>query len=226
MKRTFCTLTLALALSANALCASPMFQVDSLSYAFGVFYGNTLKDNRVQSISPTDFMRGLNDGYAGQNPNVAMTKEQAMEFINSYMRRQYDLFVAQNLAEGRLFLEQNRTKDGIVTDGSGLQYMVVRKGNGVKPKATDKVLVHYRGMHINGEVFDSSYDREEPISFELNRVIKGWTIGVQLMDIGSKFIFYIPTELAYGSNVHPDGPIRPNEALVFEIELLDIVNDR
>ena len=114
------------------------------------------------------------------------------------------------------------TKEGVIVDSTGLQYKVLVEGNGAKPTATDIVKVHYHGTLIDGTVFDSSVERGEPTSFQLNRVIRGWTIGVQKMSIGSKYIFYIPSDLAYGVNVRPGGPIGPNETLIFEVELLDI----
>ncbi len=126
----------------------------------------------------------------------------------------------QNKAEGDAFLAENATKEGVVTTDSGLQYKVLTMGDGAKPAATDTVEVHYRGTLIDGTQFDSSYDREQSISFALNRVIAGWTEGVQLMPVGSKFMFYIKPELGYGSG--GGGPIPPNSTLIFEVELLSI----
>jgi FKBP-type peptidyl-prolyl cis-trans isomerase FkpA len=125
------------------------------------------------------------------------------------------------LAKGEKFLEDNSKKEGVVTTASGLQYKVLTEGTGKSPKATDTVLVHYEGTLIDGKVFDSSYRRGEPIEFPLNRVIAGWTEGVQLMKEGAKFRFYIPSRLAYG----PRGAgrdIGPNEALIFDVELLKV----
>jgi FKBP-type peptidyl-prolyl cis-trans isomerase FkpA len=125
------------------------------------------------------------------------------------------------LAKGEKFLQENAAKEGVVTTASGLQYLVLTEGAGKSPKATDTVLVHYAGTLINGTEFDSSYKRREPIEFPLNRVIAGWTEGVQLMKEGSKFRFFIPSKLAYG----PRGAgrdIGPNEALIFEVELLKV----
>jgi FKBP-type peptidyl-prolyl cis-trans isomerase len=122
---------------------------------------------------------------------------------------------------GVKFLQENKTKEGVVETKSGLQYKVVTMGDGAKPSATDTVKVHYHGTLIDGTVFDSSVQRGEAIEFPLNRVIKGWTEGLQLMPIGSKFIFYIPSELAYGE-ASPSPLIKPNSTLIFEVELLDI----
>ena len=125
------------------------------------------------------------------------------------------------LAKGEKFLEDNAKKEGVTTTASGLQYKVPTPGTGKSPKATDTVLVHYRGTLISGTEFDSSYKRKEPISFPLNRVIAGWTEGVQLMQEGAKFEFYIPSKLAYGSR-GAGRDIGPNEALIFEVELLKV----
>ncbi len=126
------------------------------------------------------------------------------------------------LARGEKFLQENAAKEGVVTTASGLQYKIVREGEGRRPTASDTVVVHYRGTLIDGTEFDSSYKRGEPIEFPLNRVIAGWTEGVQLMQEGAEFRFFIPSKLAYG----PRGAgrdIGPNEALIFDVELLEVV---
>ena len=128
---------------------------------------------------------------------------------------------AINLAKGEAFLKENATKEGVVTRPSGLQYKVLTEGTGKSPKATDTVLVHYAGTLINGTEFDSSYARREPIEFPLNGVIAGWTEGVQLMKEGAKYRFFIPSKLAYGSR-GAGRDIGPNEALIFEVELLKV----
>lgn len=125
------------------------------------------------------------------------------------------------LAKGEKFLAENGKKEGVTTTASGLQYKVITPGTGKSPKATDTVLVHYRGTLISGVEFDSSYARREPIEFPLNQVIKGWTEGVQLMQEGAKYEFYIPSKLAYGSR-GAGRDIGPNEALIFEVELLKV----
>lgn len=123
--------------------------------------------------------------------------------------------------KGISFLKENGQKEGVVTTASGLQYKVLKEGAGKSPKATDTVVVHYRGTLINGLEFDSSYERHEPVEFPLNRVIKGWTEGVQLMKEGAHYAFYIPSTLAYGARgAGPD--IGPDETLIFEVELLKV----
>jgi FKBP-type peptidyl-prolyl cis-trans isomerase FkpA len=125
------------------------------------------------------------------------------------------------LEKGKAFLEENAKKEGVKSTSSGLQYKVLTPGEGRSPKATDTVLVHYHGTLINGTEFDSSYKRNEPIEFPLNRVISGWTEGVQLMQEGAKYEFYIPSNLAYGSR-GAGGDIGPDETLIFEVELLKV----
>jgi FKBP-type peptidyl-prolyl cis-trans isomerase len=124
---------------------------------------------------------------------------------------------------GAEFLKENAKKEGVKTTASGLQYKVIKEGEGKSPKATDTVRVHYRGTLLNGTEFDSSIKRGEPAEFPLNRVIKGWTEGVQLMKEGAKYQFFIPANLAYGERGTPGGPIGPNETLIFEIELLKVL---
>jgi FKBP-type peptidyl-prolyl cis-trans isomerase len=125
--------------------------------------------------------------------------------------------------KGEEFLKENAKKDGVKTTASGLQYKVLKEGEGKRPKDTDTVSVHYRGTLLDGTEFDSSYKRNEPTQFPLNRVIKGWTEGVQLMKEGAKYQFFIPAQLAYGERGTPGGPIGPNETLIFEIELLKVL---
>lgn len=126
-----------------------------------------------------------------------------------------------NLLKGQAFLAENKTKEGVVTTASGLQYKVIKSGSGQKASATDKVKVNYHGTLINGTVFDSSVERGEPVTFPVNQVIKGWTEALQLMNVGSKYVLYIPSELAYGEQGGGD-KIGANETLVFEVELLEI----
>jgi FKBP-type peptidyl-prolyl cis-trans isomerase len=132
-------------------------------------------------------------------------------------------YSADAAAAGADFLKENAKKEGVKTTASGLQYKVIKEGEGKNPQATDTVRVHYRGTLLNGTEFDSSIKRGEPAEFPLNRVIKGWTEGVQLMKEGAKYQFFIPSNLAYGERGTPGGPIGPNETLIFEIELLKVL---
>ena len=151
-----------------------------------------------------------------------MTTERAREVINQLFMRLQQEESELNAAAGKEYQEIMRHKSGVVTLPSGLQYEIIKEGSGAKPKATDKVRVHYHGTLINGVVFDSSVERGEPAEFPLNAVIPGWTEILQLMPVGSKWRVVIPSELAYGSRGAGD-VIRPNMTLIFEIELLDIV---
>jgi FKBP-type peptidyl-prolyl cis-trans isomerase FkpA len=126
------------------------------------------------------------------------------------------------LEKGEKFLAENKSKEGVKTTASGLQYKITKEGSGKSPAASDRVLVHYEGKLLDGTIFDSSIKRGEPIAFPLNRVIPGWTEGLQLMKEGGEAILYIPSKLAYGPSGTPGGPIGPNETLIFEVKLLKI----
>jgi FKBP-type peptidyl-prolyl cis-trans isomerase FkpA len=171
--------------------------------------------------------KGFNDALNGE---PAMSMEEMQTIIRNSdqeVRAKQEAMAKQdaetNIAAGQAYLVQNAEKEGVTVTESGLQYEVMVEGTGAKPAATDIVKVHYKGTLIDGTEFDSSYSRGEPAEFPLNRVIPGWTEGVQLMSEGSKFKFVIPAELAYGERA--TGSITPNSTLIFEVELLDILND-
>ena len=195
-----------------------------LGYIIGMDIGKSLREQgtTVDLDSLIDAIRATYNGEA-----LAMTTEEAGQVRKEYVEKRQAEQQAEaaavgetNLVAGQKFLAENATKEGVQTTASGLQYKVETMGTGPKPVATDTVKVHYRGTLLDGTEFDSSYARNEPISFGLNRVIAGWTEGVQLMPVGSKFMFYIAPDLAYGEG--GGGPIPPNSTLVFEVELLDI----
>ena len=153
--------------------------------------------------------------------DTLMTIEEAGNALNAYAEKQFQEQSAANRKRGEDYLKSNAEKEGVQVTESGLQYSVITAADGAKPRATDEVTVHYRGTLIDGTEFDSSYSRGEPTSFTLNQVIPGWTEGVQLMSIGSKYRFVIPFDLAYGER-GAGGQIGPFETLIFEVELLEI----
>ena len=198
---------------------------DRASYVIGYNLGRTLKQNDVQASSDL-IVRGLHDGLAGQNGMFTDAEMQAtmQEFQKQMMAQQETKQKAlgeKNKTEGEAFLAKNKARAGVKTTASGLQYEVLREGTGPMPKPTDTVSVNYLGTLMDGTKFDSSYDRKEPATFVLNQVIPGWTEGVQLMKVGSKYKFYIPSALGYGDK-GAGNVIGPNAPLVFEVELLSI----
>ena len=193
---------------------------DEVSYALGLSIGQNFKASGIKAITSEDFIAGLQDALTDREPQ--MTNERAREVVTQLFMRLQQEEAELNAAAGKEYQEIMRHKSGVVTLPSGLQYEVIKEGSGAKPKATDKVKVHYHGTLINGVVFDSSVERGEPAEFPLNAVIPGWTEILQLMPVGSKWRVVIPAELAYGSRGAGD-VIRPNMTLIFEIELLDII---
>lgn len=203
----------------------PTTDVEKTSYSIGVDIGRSFKTQGA-TISPDMVAQGLKDAFAGGALAMSDSSMEAcvMQFQQALASRQSEraaMASSENRKEGEAFLAENKKKAGIVSLPSGLQYRIVKEGTGVKPKATDQVTVHYKGTLINGKKFDSSYDRNEPATFRLNQVIKGWTEGVQLMSVGSKYEFFIPSDLAYGDRqMGPDIP--PGSLLIFDVELLDV----
>lgn len=195
-----------------------------LGYIIGMDIGKSLKEQGTE-VDLDSLVSAIRSTYNGEE--LEMTADEAAAVRQAYIERRQAEQQAEaaaagqtNLVAGQKFLAENATKEGVQSTASGLQYKVVTAGTGAKPAATDTVKVHYRGTLLDGTEFDSSYARNEPISFALNRVIAGWTEGVQLMPVGSKYMFYIAPELAYGEG--GGGPIPPNSTLIFEVELLDI----
>ena len=171
-----------------------------------------------------DLIAGFIQAIKGDSAAMKMTPQEAQAYMQTYFMQAATKEAENNKAEGEKFLAENKTKSGVITTESGLQYQVVTEGKGAKPTADDKVKVHYTGTLLNGTKFDSSVDRGEPAEFGVGQVIKGWTEVLQLMPVGSKYIVWIPSELAYGER-GAGADIRPNSTLKFEIELLEIVKD-
>jgi FKBP-type peptidyl-prolyl cis-trans isomerase len=220
-----CGLVLAvLLISMNTWATELNTDEQKLGYIIGMDIGKSLREQGT-GVDLDTLVDAIRATYNGEE--LAMTTDEAAAIRKAYVEKRQAAQQAEttaagadNLTEGQKFLAENKVKEGVMTTDSGLQYKVLTMGDGAKPVATDTVKVHYRGTLLDGTEFDSSYARNEPISFGLNRVIPGWTEGVQLMPIGSKFMFYIGPELAYGAG--GGGPIPPNSTLVFEVELLDI----
>lgn len=199
---------------------------EKLSYAIGQDIGQTLKRQKID-VDPQITANALRDTLSGAPQQL--TEAQARETITAFMRENQAKQQAAAKAagdkakgEGEAFLTANKGKEGVKTTASGLQYKVLKEGDGPMPKAEDSVKTNYRGTLTDGTEFDSSYKRNEPATFPVNGVIKGWTEALQLMKVGSKWQLFIPSELAYGERGTPGGPIPPNSALTFEIELLGI----
>lgn len=210
-------------------------QIDSLSYAIGTDVARNIIMN-ASEIDRDLFIQGFSN--VVDSTTLLIPQEKSGEVINSYFKakqeetRKKQQEAALKQAEeqyndvkvaGENFLEENKTKEGVQTTASGLQYIVLKEGSGEKPQASSRVKVHYHGTTIRDEVFDSSVDRGTPQEFFANQVIPGWTEGLQLMSVGSKYKFFIPQELAYGAFPRQGGKIKPFDALIFEVELLDIV---
>lgn len=203
-------------------------EIDSVSYSIGLnMVANIKKDFTECNFEA--FVEGVKAGVA--DTNFKITPEETQAVIQAYFQKKQAAAQAEDLKksesvkiDGLKFLEENKTKEGVITTASGLQYIVMKEGTGKQPTATSNVTVHYHGTTPDGTVFDSSVERNSPASFGLNQVIKGWTEGVALMKEGAKYKFFIPQELAYGANPRPGGPIKPFMPLVFEVELIK-VND-
>ena len=193
--------------------------MDKISYALGLNVGRNLLQNGVNDIVYADFAEGMKDMIEGQQPKFPLQEMQ--QLLNTYFTDLHRRMTAAVKAEGEQFLKENARREGVKTTASGLQYEVLDGTIGQKPKATDRVRVHYEGSLIDGTVFDSSYKRGESITFALNQVIRGWTEGLQLMSVGSKYKLYIPYQLGYGEQGAGDN-IPPYATLIFTVELLGI----
>jgi len=227
------TIPLMAALVAASVTSAPVLSqelesdTDRLSYTVGMDIGNSLSEQGMD-LDLDLLIEALRASYLGEE--TRLTTEEALAERDKFMqRRQQELEEERsrdaetNLEEGQAFLAQNAEREDVTQTESGLQYRVIEEGEGASPVATDQVTVHYRGTLLNGTEFDSSYARGEPATFALNQVIPGWTEGVQLMNEGAKYEFFIPADLAYGEQGRP-GPIGPNSTLIFEVELIEIAD--
>jgi len=207
---------------ATTASATPTLKtnVDSVAYAIGISVAGSLKSLGLSDINTEHLIRAINETLKGGT--TAMTAEQANQVIGEYFQKQTSVKGQANKQAGEKFLAENKKRPEVKTTESGLQYEVIKMGEGPKPTATDRVKVNYHGTLADGTVFDSSVERGEPVEFPVNGVIQGWQEALQLMPVGSKWKVYLPSELAYGERAA--GPtIGPNSALVFEVELLEIL---
>ncbi len=224
MKSLFRGALIASLLATPALANEPSTGLEKLSYSLGIILGERIQ-NDFGDLDPNFVLEGLKDSkdpnsWKLDRPAINQAVQDAQTRIRAQQEQQVEAMAEANLKSGEAFLAENAKKDGVTVTASGLQYRVITEGAGDAPKATDTVKVHYEGRLISGDVFDSSIARGEPVSFPLDGVISGWSEGVQLMKVGSKFEFTIPSALAYGPS--GTGPIPPNSVLVFDVELLEI----
>jgi FKBP-type peptidyl-prolyl cis-trans isomerase FklB len=195
-------------------------QTDSLSYSIGIMVASFYKQQGISSINDTLVNKAIIDKMKGDS--TLLNEQQSNQVLMSYIEKAKAEKAAAAKKQGELFLTENKSKPGVVTTASGLQYIVLKDGTGPKPIATDKVKCNYEGKLIDGTIFDSSIKQGHAIEFSVNGVIRGWTEALQLMNTGSKWRLFIPSELAYGDQqMGPD--IKPGSTLIFDVELLEIV---
>ena len=195
--------------------------MDKFSYAIGLGIGQNLLSMGARGINVEDFAQAISDVLNGNN--TAITHNEAREIVNKYFEELEAKMNAENIEKGKAFLAENAKKEGIVTLPSGLQYQVLKEGNGKKPAATDRVKCHYEGTLIDGTLFDSSIRRGQPAVFGVNQVIKGWVEALQLMGEGAKWKLFIPSELGYGAQQAGE-LIPPHSTLIFEVELIEVLS--
>ena len=200
--------------------------MDKVSYSLGLGIGQQLAQMGANGISAEDFAQAIKDVLEGNE--LKISHRDAQGIVQEFFQKKEAEIQAQRAEQGKVhkeagekFLAENTKKEGVITLKSGLQYEVLKEGNGKKPSAKDTVVCHYEGTLIDGTVFDSSYKRGEPATFPLQQVIAGWTEGVQLMQEGAKYRFYIPYRLAYGAG-GAGAQIPPFAALIFDVELIEV----
>lgn len=194
-------------------------EMDKIAYSYGVLLGQNLKQQGMDDLNVNHLAAGIKDVLSGAEPKIEA--EEAMNIVQTYQMQQMETARNEATVVEEQFLAENAQKEGINTTDSGLQYKVIEEGTGKSPSETDEVRVDYEGTLLDGKVFDSSYERGEPAEFPLNRVIPGWTEGLQLMKEGAKYEFYIPSRLAYGEQ-SPSPDIPANSTLKFIVELHEV----
>lgn len=199
-------------------------ETDTVSYYIGLFFGNQVKQGIDQNTANVELdidlvLKGIKDKV--NEAEIELTDDQIGMYLNTFFTQKQKEQAEEKLEEGKVFLEENKTAPGVFETESGLQFKIIKEGEGEQPTAESTVKCHYEGRLIDGTIFDSSYERGNPAQFALNRVIKGWTEGLQLMKVGAEYEFYVPSDLGYG----PQGSrsIPGNSVLIFKVELIEIV---
>ncbi|MDD2594584.1 MAG: FKBP-type peptidyl-prolyl cis-trans isomerase [Bacteroidales bacterium] len=198
--------------------------VDSVSYALGQYFGMMVKMDNFGDLNMNKLIAGMKEIInidSVDQEKLQMQAQENAQVINKFMEKKMKISQEQSKIEETEFFAKNGKEEGVITTESGVQYKIVRAGNGVKPSATDSVEVNYEGSLLDGTVFDSSYERGESVTFPLNQVIRGWSEGLQYADEGSEITLWIPAELAYGQNA--PGSIGPNKTLKFKVELIKVI---
>ena len=224
MKTFFSTALLSTLLVAPFAAAAPETDEERLAYSLGVTLGESMQAD-IAELDVDSLTDGIRDVF--EDNDLALSEDEMAEALASFQEQamaereaQAGAMAAENLEEGKAFLAENAEREEVTVTDSGLQYEVLESGDGASPGAEDTVEVHYEGMLLDGTVFDSSFERGEPVSFAANQVIAGWQEALQLMSVGDTWMLYIPADLAYGERCQ--GPIGPNAVLTFRVELLDV----
>ncbi|MDW7747042.1 FKBP-type peptidyl-prolyl cis-trans isomerase [Halomonas sp.] len=224
---TSASLAALLAAAPLALAAAPETDNEKLGYSLGVTLGQSIQQD-VEDLDIDAFTQAIRDVFDGGE--LEMSDEEMAEALTTFQQEamaareaEAEQRSAANRAKGEAYLEENAQQDGVTVTDSGLQYRELESGDGATPGADDTVEVHYEGTLIDGTVFDSSYERGEPVSFQVGQVIEGWQEALQLMSVGDTWEVVIPSDLAYGAQ--GQGPIGPHETLIFKVELLDVAGE-
>lgn len=199
-------------------------KLDTISYCLGVLFGGSLSQSGFTEVNTKIMAVGTDEVLTKKT--LLFDPQKANEIVGKYVTDQRKSKGEKNLKEGQAFLEKNKMEPGVITLPSGLQYKILKEGNGPKPDSTSKVTVHYHGTLINGQVFESSIEHGEPVQLTVNGVIEGWKQALPMMSVGSKWRLFIPSALAYGENPRPGGPIEANMVLIFDVELISIDKDQ
>lgn len=192
---------------------------DSLSYALGINIGKSLQKQGVENLNTDVISVAIHQAFSDDTTAI-FDNQEAVAFLNAYFQKKQMEVMEKKLEEGKKFLEENAKKPGVQVTASGLQYEVIKEGTGATPTDSDRVQVHYHGTLTDGTVFESSVESGQPVTFNVNEVVPGWTEGLKLMKEGAKYKLYIPSELGFGAM--SGGPIPPNSVVIFEIELLKV----